>query len=334
MSRDDSSAQSELPLRIKAEAAAWLAILAGPRRSAELEERFGRWLSESEPHRIAWERVSDAWDLSGGLARKIAPPDEAIERTSPRRPLLAFISAFLFLSAAAASAILLARRGIVSTGIGERRAISLPDGSRVTLNTDSRVVVRYDTEARRVRLERGEALFDVRRDPRWPFVVIAGTHEVLALGTAFEVRRYGAERIAITLVEGRISVAPASAGVRPPPREVTVLAHPGQRLTFTSHHAPTLDRPALEQVIAWQSGEVVFDHTPLAEAASEMNRYSERRIVVPDPDVAALEVSGLFQAGDSAQFAAGVAATFGLHVGTEGRRIVLSKGVRAAAARR
>jgi len=334
MSAGDSFRGAELSLRIRAEAAAWLAILAGPRRSPQLEDRFGHWLSESEPHRIAWERVSDAWDLSGGLARKIEPRDDAPDRTSPRPPLLALVSALLFLAVAATSAVLLAHRGIVSTGIGERREVALPDGTHVTLNTNTRVVVRYDSEARRVRLERGEALFQVRRDPHWPFVVIAGTHEVLALGTAFEVRRYGAQKVAITLVEGRISVAPASAGIWPPPQEVTLLVSPGQRLTFAPHRAPKLDQPALEQVIAWQSGEVVFDRTRLSQAAVDMNRYSDRRIVIRDPAIAALQVSGLFQAGDSIQFATAVAAMFGLHVKTEGRRIVLLRDARAASAGR
>lgn len=344
MSPDDTTRGAELPLRVRAEAAAWLAILGGPRRSAQLEERFGHWLSESEPHRIAWARVSDAWDLSGGLARKIAPRDDEAERTSRRRtsrkrmsrgrPLLALAAALLLLAAAATSGVYLARRGVVSTGVGERREVSLHDGTRVTLNTNTRVIVHYDAEARRVQLERGEALFEVKRDPRWPFIVTAGTHEILALGTAFEVRRYGAQKVAITLVEGRISVAPAGAGIWPPPREVTVLAFPGQRLTFSPHQPPKLDRPVLEQVIAWQSGEVVFDHTRLAEAASEMNRYSERRIVITDPGIAALEVSGLFQAGDSVEFAQGVAATFGLRVKDEGRRILLARGAGAIPSRR
>jgi transmembrane sensor len=334
VSGQHSNPRGDLTLRVKAEAAAWLAILGSPHRSPQLEERFGRWLSESEPHRIAWERVSDAWELSGGLARRIAPREEGADRAPRGRPLLALVSALLLLSAMVTSGIFLARRGIVSTGVGERREISLQDGTRITLNTSTRVVVRYDAGARRVRLERGEALFEVKRDPRWPFVVTASGHEILALGTAFEVRRYGAKKVAVTLVEGRISVAPAGAGVRPSPRDVTVIADPGQRLTFAPHQAPRLDRPVLEQVIAWQSGEVVFDHTRLAEAASEMNRYSDIRIVVTGPDVAALEVSGLFQAGDSAQFAAGVAATFGLRVRNVGRRIFLLRGAPADPVRR
>lgn len=352
MSGYDSGDPGDPPLRVRAEAAAWLAILGSPSRSAGLEERFGQWLAECERHRIAWERVSDAWDLAGGLSASIAPREEACERDAPREPrrqsarepmrgrtrgpssdvshgqrlrrraaiALAVAAAVVV---ATAAVLLVFARGTFSTGIGERRVVSLQDGTHITLNTRSRISVRYDRAARRVRLDRGEALFEVKRDSRWPFIVTAGGHEVLALGTAFEVRRYGAQQVAITLVEGRISIAPADAGVRPSVKEVTVLASPGQRLTFAPHQAPTLDRPALGEVIAWQSGEVVFDRTRLSDAVAEMNRYSERRIVIVDPGTAALEVSGLFQAGDSTQFAAGVAATFGLGVQDDGKRILL-----------
>ncbi len=347
----------DLPLSVRAEAAAWLASLGGPHRTSELVARFRRWLAESEPHRTAWERVSDAWDLAGGLAAKIAPREEPAvcdrlcavhDRPVHDRPVhdrparhravrewmrpraVRRLAAFAVLaSVAAAWVLVLSRDGTVSTGTGERRVLSLQDGSRITLNTDTRVAVRYDKEARRVTLERGEALFEVRRAPTWPFIVTAGGREIRALGTAFEVRRYGEQQVSITLVEGRISVTPAGSAGSPPRREVTVLASPGQRVTFTPHQLPRLDRPVLKQMIAWQSGEVVFDDTRLSDAAREMNRYSERRIVIEEPGVAALRVSGLFQAGDSMEFAQGVAETFGLRVENFGSRIVLVRQDRA-----
>lgn len=324
MSGRESMRSGDLPLSVRAEAAAWLASLGGPHRTPELEERFGRWLAQCEPRRIAWERVSDAWDLAGGLATRIGLQEGAEEGERPqRRGIRALAAAAAAVLLAAAVGLLVFRGGAVSTGTGERRVLSLEDGSRITLNTDSRIVVRYDARARRVRLEQGEALFEVARAPRWPFIVTAGDREIRALGTAFEVRRYGAQQVSITLVEGRIIVAPAGAGESPPPRDVTVLASPGQRVTFAPHQTPRLDRPALKQVIAWQSGEVVFDDTQLSDAAREMNRYSERHIVIDDPHVAALRVSGLFQAGDSEEFAQGVAETFGLRVKDLGSRIVL-----------
>lgn len=331
MSGEQPKAQpNDLPLSVRAEAAAWLASLGGPRRTPELEVRFGRWLTESEPHRSAWERVSDAWDLAGGLASRIVPPEDVAEdvaegaRPWSRRRVLMLTGAAGIAGAAGALGLLTSRRGTVSTGRGERRVVSLKDGTRVTLNTDTRLVVRYRAAARRVWLERGEALFEVAKAPHWPFIVTAAGHDIRALGTAFEVRRYAKRQVSITLVEGRISISPAWEGVKPALEPVTVLASPGQRLTFAPHRPPRLDRARLKQVIAWQSGEVVFDRTSLSVAASEMNRYSRLRIVIADPAAARLRLSGLFQAGDSAQFAEAVAETFRLRKTRTGDRIILA----------
>ncbi|MGH8229663.1 MAG: FecR family protein [Steroidobacteraceae bacterium] len=339
---------NDLPLCVRAEAAAWLASLGGPHRTSELEARFSRWLTESEPHRIAWERVSDAWDLAGGLASRIVPPEDVpgedalreefpaaeLARRPPdrarrarpwsRRRALVLTGAAGVVGAVGAFGLLASRRGTVSTGRGERRVVSLKDGTRITLNTDTRLVVRYRAAARRVWLERGEALFEVAKAPHWPFIVTAAGHDIRALGTAFEVRRYAARQVSIILVEGRIRVSPAWEGVQPSLERVTVLASPGQRLSFAPDRPPRLDRARLKQVIAWQSGEVVFDRTLLSVAAGEMNRYSRLRIVIADPVAARLRLSGLFQAGDSAQFAEAVAETFRLRRTRAGDRIILA----------
>jgi len=89
--------------------------------------------------------------------------------------------------------------------------------------------------------------------------------------------------------------------VQTPRPQVFTLA-PGERLTFAGTSAPKFDRPALEAVIAWERGQVVLDNTALADAVAEMNRYSREQIVIEDPALGAIRVSGIFQAGDSADF--------------------------------
>src|SRR5690606_28626324 len=96
---------------------------------------------------------------------------------------------------------------VVRTGVGEQRTVTLEDGSRVSLNTATRLSLHFDRGVRRVRLQSGEALFEVARDPGRPFVVESGDRQVRALGTAFIVRR-DAGRIAVTLMEGSVEVAP------------------------------------------------------------------------------------------------------------------------------
>lgn len=319
-------------IRVRAEAAAWLAGLRRPNRASELEGRFRRWLAESEVNRIAWQRQSDAWELAGGLilryqSRRISR-SRRIERLAqpadePRRLLFAAVAVLsAALVALALAWIISSRPGSVTTALGERRVAVLPDGSRVTLNTDTRLIVRYDQRARRVLLIRGEALFDVIKGERRPFIVVAGPREIRALGTAFEVRRNAGGEIAVTLIEGRISIVPIG-GRRPAPDGMAVLESPGERMTFAPQRAPVIDHPVLRQLIAWQNGDVVFNGTTLPDAAREMNRYSERHIRIGDPALASLRIGGLFQAGDSMEFARAVAETFGLDLREEGTTVVL-----------
>jgi transmembrane sensor len=212
-------------------------------------------------------------------------------------------------------AIFVRYEGVV-TRVGEHRLLVLEDGTRVSLNTATRVVVRYDKHARRIELKRGEAFFDVAKRSNWPFIVQAGDREVHAVGTAFAVRRER-DRIAITLIGGKVTVtAGESRG------ELFALA-PGQRLTFDAHKAPAMDAPSLETVIAWRRGEVVFDDTPLSVAVAEMNRYSETRLIVERVAAAEVPISGLFQAGDSVNFANAIARAYGLRISARHDEIVI-----------
>jgi transmembrane sensor len=196
----------------------------------------------------------------------------------------------------------------------------LNDGTRVFLNTATQIVVNYDDAARRVELKTGEALFNVMKDPRRPFIVTVGGQEVRALGTSFVIRK-DSDRVAVTLVEGKVSVQPVAVAS---PSYQTFTLTPGQRVTFAVGAPPQLDTPSIETSTAWRRGQVVLDDTPLATAASEMNRYSAVKVVIVRADVERLQVSGLFQAGDSVSFANAVARVHDLQVTQEGDEIILS----------
>jgi len=228
----------------------------------------------------------------------------------------------------------------LATRAGEQRSLTLEDGTRVYLNTASRMHVRYDRMFRRVELDDGEAFFEVAKHADWPFVVIAGGRQVVARGTAFLVRRDD-ERVAVTLVEGKVTVAPAGEAVasgapagaplpstsQPAPAagaKDQLTLSPGQRVTFAGHDAPKLDQPSLEGVTAWQRGQVVLDHTPLADAVAEMNRYSDIKLKIEDPAARRAEVTGIFRTGDSEYFAQAVSETYQLRVASRGREIILS----------
>jgi len=181
----------------------------------------------------------------------------------------------------------------------------------VYLNTATHIVVHYDRHSRRVELEAGEALFDVAKSSDRPFMVTAGDRQVTALGTSFVVRR-DAQRLAVTLVEGKVTV------------NQTFTLSPGQRLTLTPGGGARLDMPSLEIATAWRRGQVILDDTPLSSAVAEMNRYSPVELVIEQPEAGRLLISGLFQAGDSASFARAIAATYGLTALNKGDRIVLA----------
>ena len=309
---------------VRAEAAAWVAQLHDEQRSPHLEARVHAWLGENEDHRRAFNRMTHVWERSG-LIRMRARGDACATRTGPRSrvtPRALTLAATLIL--AGIVIVYFWRDDAVVTGVGQQQVRLLRDGTRVVLNTDTRIEVNYDERARRVRLIRGEAWFDVSKRPTWPFIVSVDGQEIRALGTSFIVRHDDTQGLSVTLVEGRISVAPVARNDGASTQAAQILA-PGQRLLIARNHAPTLDRPELTRVTAWERGRVEFEDTPLGDAANEMNRYSKTHVAVADAEVAQLRIGGVFRAGDSDEFVRIVTAAFGLKADRSGSGIVLSQ---------
>lgn len=348
MISSDSAARCPSPAQV-AEAGVWIARLHGEQRGQELEAGFRRWLAEQPGNRHAFEVATEVWEDARDL-RRIIPLVPVEDRARGARLPWAAAALAAAIGILAIGIVWYVRSGVVATDVGEQRLVTLEDGTRVFLNTATRVVVHYDEALRRVELESGEALFNVARRSDWPFIVTAGDRQVRALGTSFVVRRDD-QQLAVTLVEGKVTVSQAFGGGSPNVRaaaepaaaSVPALASsqtsskapavvsqsraytliPGERLTFPANDIVRLDRPSLEQAVAWRHGQVVLDDTPLADAVAEMNRYNTRRLVVERPEAAGLRVNGLFQAGDSSSFANAVAQTYGLQVTERSEEIVL-----------
>jgi transmembrane sensor len=330
---NQSSIQEHPSASVRAEAAAWVARLHGAERSRALEDGFRRWLEMDPAHARAFEIATEAWELGGSLRRsQMAHTSDSF---SERHTLSPFARRVVAL-AAAMCAVLVGTLlyfnladSAVSTQLGEQRMFTLNDGTRILLNTDTRIILEESDSRRHVRLEKGEALFEVSKDPLRPFVVTTGGKDVVALGTSFIVR-HEPNRLAVTLMEGRVAVSPVpalrtAADVQTPETmDDQAFLEPGQRLTFQGRELPVVDRPQLEIVTAWRRGEVVLENTPLQDAAEEMNRYSEVKLVIDDPRVADIRISGIFRTGDSVRFAHAVAESYQLAVDREPRRIVIS----------
>jgi transmembrane sensor len=331
-----------------AEAAAWIARLHGENRTAKVEAGFKRWLAASPVHYAAFEMANEIWV---GAERLPKPPPPTFVRW-PRAGLVLTLpralAAFAVLAIVAIGAMVYFRDSGLETRVGEQRNLSLEDGTRISLNTASRIHVHYDRAARRVDLDQGEAFFEVAKRAHWPFIVTVGGKQVTALGTAFLVRR-DERRVAITLVEGMVAVSPAGEALPPAsgqsltPEPSPAVASssgpqlqtqsysgqgltlsPGQRVTFAADDRATLDRPALEKVTAWQRGQVILDHTPLADAVAEMNRYSDVELKIEELETARAQVTGIFRIGDSESFAQAVAETYQLKIIDRSGQIVLT----------
>lgn len=295
------------------EAAEWHVRLGERPVSADTLAAFKIWRQVGE-NAEAYRRVEVLWRTTGALApdRDIqALTRETLEDTRPRtkrgrRAWAAPVGLAVVgtLVAALALALWLPSRGVYQTDVGGREVIALDDGTRVELDTDTRIKVRYASGERRVVLEQGQALFTVARDAARPFRVEAAGTEVTALGTVFDVRRE-ATGARVTLVEGSVSVADTSARTR------TWRLTPGQRVeTFRTDPAPVAIDPAV--ATSWSQGRLIFRNTPLREAVAEINRYLPGKIILASGSVAETPVNGAFATGDRDAFVAAVSDLFGL----------------------
>jgi transmembrane sensor len=288
-------------------------------RSERTVEQHRRWLREKPDHQAAFDAATEMWELAGRLKR----PAPSAPQRHPRAPMQ-----FVWASAAVAACIVLGiaiyfHTGKVTTALGEQRTLVLDDGSRVFLNTDTQVRVRFTDQQRRVDLVRGEALFEVaKRGASWPFVVAAGGQEITALATSFLVRR-DAHQTSVTLVDGRVAVAPMEAPDTRWPSAQERTLEPGERLTFAANALPKLDHPPIDAVKAWRMGRIDFRATPLADAVDEMNRYSRIKLRIERPEAAAVLVRASFRAGDSESFSRAMQALCNLKIAEKGQEIWL-----------
>ena len=294
-------------------AAEWAARLDGGRLSEAERLELDSWTS-TDPRRL------------GALARAMAilahfephPADRpANERRAPqRRRRVAGLERRRFLyggamAAAAAGVSLLggvayAQRGQYHTGKGEVRSVPLADGSVIWLNTDSLVKVRYGRTQRGVILARGEAMFQVAKDPGRPFVVHAGDTSARAVGTAFSVSQVGDRRVQVLVDEGLVDFTQSGAPVR---LIAGCQAISGGPAGIDVRHVGV---GAVSRALSWRRGQLDFDGVTLAEAARTFARYSDEQIVIDDPQIAGRTVSGLFASTDPAGFAAAVALSLDL----------------------
>lgn len=219
-----------------------------------------------------------------------------------------------------------------STIVGESLTVRPGDGSVITLNTGSIVTVKYSANAREVFLERGEASFDVAHDPSRPFNVHAGERVLQAVGTAFNVRLVAADRVELTVTEGRVKVIPdrgpgSAEPAREPaltPLETTVAAQEIATIEDDAQSVRRLEPAELDARLAWQRGMLIFKGETLDAVISEVDRYTNTEFVLEDEALRVVRVGGYFRTGDIDGLLEALRTNFGIASRREGNRIVLS----------
>lgn len=339
-------------------AADWLARRDRGLSPAE-EAEFARWLAH-EPNARAWQDVEGpftALDRAAQLRPRdgSAPdPDLLLTRGSPPRRLATWSYLVAGVTAAAlafglftagpppAETAAPAARGVVVRNIPEH--VALPDGSLIALKAGTRVEPTFTATERRVRLPGGEAHFTVAKDPLRPFVVVVGSVEVRAVGTAFTIHA-STETVAVVVTEGRVRVddtagrnlvspaAPAATADTPPALDAghfVVIPVAADPKAVVPQPVPALPatREVLERAESWRSAWLEFDTTPLAEVAREFNRHGARHsnlvLKVADDAAGRVLVSGTFRADSAAAFVRLLESSFGVTAthGTDGSVIL------------
>ncbi len=312
-----------------AQAAAWRIRLSESEDTPN--EEFERWLAEDARNRAVWRAVQSPWEILGehaasaGVIRlrrgALAHAHDAMryhaQHTRRTRRFLGLAAAASILVCTLALLGWLAHRpDVYRTGFGERRVVTLADGSQIALDSRSEVTVRYTADARALTLVRGQAHFDVAHDVERPFTVTAADRKVVATGTEFNVDLPGNELL-VTLIRGHVVVLPSRAASRPYlpaaprseaaahepdprfPRDWSrIVLNPGEQLVMARGAAPRVVRVDLARVTAWEHGEIDFSDERLSQVVAQIDRYSPQRIVLGDPKIASLRISGVFRSGD------------------------------------
>jgi transmembrane sensor len=308
----------------EAAAAAWLSR-EDRGLSAEEADLLSQWLGRSMLNRVAYLRLKAMWQRADrlsalkGLDEAAAPPG----RVWLRPALYASLAAALLLAMASGAWLAWQRPApqLFATAIGRSQAVRLADGSRMELNTNTRVRTDVTAARRIVTLDAGEAYFDVVHDAARPFVVYAGNRRITDLGTKFSVFRNG-DDVRVTVREGRVRVDVLDR----PAVDAPVVAQAGHMVVTKGSETLVFTKPDsdINRDLAWRSGMLVFNQQTLAEAADQFNRYNNRKIIV-EGNARRIRIGGSFKADNVDVFVLLLHRGFGLSVADQGKRIIVSR---------
>jgi len=336
---------------INSEACAWIAQLeSGDLTAADLEA-FREWMRRSSRHVHEIKRLARLSQDLNVLTEMAEPLREASNHYHPvvtgnnrswGLPVIAMVASLLIAVSFFFVRSFLPGDGpiLLATPVGGYLEQRLSDGTVVKLNTNSRIEVLYNKERRLVKLHWGEVLFEVEHNPDRPFLVHAGAREVWAVGTAFVVRREKSS-VEVLVTEGIVKVddvkpeqdvavsdpsASSQREAKRPSLAKPIFLEARQFITLL----PDVEEPELQimsemhvdRKLAWRSGLFDFSDMPLEKVIRELERHTNLRIEIVDPELRTLKFDGIFPTGDVQLLFEALESAYGVHVDYVGKSIV------------
>lgn len=270
-------------------------FLAGETNATE-ESLVKEWIDESDKNRVAFEEFQKVWNTLGKtsanqyididkewnyLQSKIGKSDIRAKRHSLAAVVrIAAIIVIVFSLAFAGFQYFSQER--VTTQLAETTEISLPDGSKVTLNAGSRL--RYKNnfgEKGRILSLQGEAYFEVEKNKEKPFIIELSKAEVKVLGTSFNVKAYkGMENIEVTVAEGKVSVYDK----RQPQKKVIAVA--GEKAEYIKHHKVIKKTENIDRNFnSWKTRSIIFENDSLQTIVNTLSNVYHKSIVLKNPEI-------------------------------------------------
>lgn len=296
------------------DAALWLAkIELGTADNAAFEE----WRSAHIANEIAFARALGAYEAAS------SDLDLAVEMPQVGRRTLLRAAGSAVVALTLGAGVFTGRAYAWSTatsGVGEHRLVRLPDGSGAKLNTDSRLSWRFGSSSRTLWIERGEVALDLRHGAA---SILHGPDEKVSLSAGRFNARLRGNTLDLLVMRGKVAVYPktVSAGMTP------VIARAGEGL-LVPLGAPVLRTATTDQLaasLAWQQGEILFEHETLGSAVEEYNRYLTRKIIIIDRELANIPVGGRFTSDDPAAFLSALQVGLGIHVSLSDTNFLLTR---------
>lgn len=321
---------------IEQQAAEYLAALVDD-PSNEISERLANWIARDPAHAVAYARAEAAWEaaarLKGNAPSAIDEPGEPDEPqataapapvSQPYRPTRRHVLAggAIAASVAAIATVSLRPRGDrLETRVGEIRDVRLPDGSLMHLNTASDAEIAYSKDRRLIRLDGGEAFFQVAHNAEIPFDVRAQGAIIRALGTAFNVR-LREDLVELTVTEGLVGVHSAKGAA------YRVAAGESAFIQASTVNIGAIGLTEIDQRIAWRNRFIELDGETLVQAVEEFNRYRTQRLIIGDQRIGGLRVGGRFSVDQSDQFIKALTQSLPVRAvtGDDGRVLLLYHG--------